>query len=69
MRYWTCTSGTRMDGTCGVRHADQAEAQRHVTELDEANRQAVNARRRALGAAALGYSVLYTGRAVILQTE
>jgi hypothetical protein len=58
-----------MDGTCGVRHPDQVEAQRHVDELDEANRQAVNARRRVLGAAPLGYSVLYTGRAVILQTE
>ena len=49
-----------MDGTCGRRHADQAEAQAHVDEMDRADRTRLNVPD--------GVS-LYTGRAVILQTE
>lgn len=49
-----------MDGTCGRRHADQAEAQAHVDELDDADRERLGVPD--------GVS-LYTGRAVILQTE
>jgi hypothetical protein len=59
-----------MDGTCGIRHPTREHAQRHVDELDEADRQKVNERRRALGANELAPAAkLHTGRAVILQTE